>query len=458
MEQNVFNNYCGQKIDLGFVNTEIIFSEEDEKELKSNPKNLDFKCGSGSMLRIEEELGSGGQGTVYTCSHKGFVVKLYKKQFRLESTFRKIQLLVNNNPGSKRLCWPVDIVYYKGKFVGFLMPFVSGKECVYLTTGNMPKVVMRNKKYTKEKQIDMLLQILKEIDLLHSKNILLGDINTRNIIYDNEGDMDITIVDIDSVQIGQFPCVTSTPGYDAPEIVMYRAIKNGKVDENIAKEKDKRGNYLFNNYYHNYYRTLKNEYHAIAVLLFEIMTCGCKPYECQEFGINSDDANDEDIKLCINYEFPYSSIMEKTNNECTRKAIWSHMPSFIKDAFVKTFTGKRRLSPSDWIALFEHYKKLLNDGVISDKDKEAYLSFPENEINYKDLMFLAKIEHFDKGFVMSHVVDRVMKLFKDDDLNKYRSEVAKALSHQQSYSIGKYNFTLVYNIGILKKVKAVADL
>lgn len=460
METDSFSSYFGQKVDFDFTDGPITFSDEEEEAIKKHPERLDLYCGRGSKIELFDEVanGEGGEGTVYNCSFSGFVVKLYNKEFRKISKQKKIQLLIDNNPGSKRLCWPLDTVLYHGKFIGFLMPFVSGKKLDALER-NPKKVMSRFPKYTKEKQIDMIIEILEEVELLHSKTILLGDINTRNIMFDNQGDMGITFVDIDSVQIGQFPCITSSPGYDAPEVIVFRAMKDGTVDEAVAKEKSKEGQYLFNNYYQNFYRTPENEYHALAVLLFRMMTCGASPYDCYDYEFADPDLineNDEDLHLCICHAFPYSSLEGKTKGTCRNKEIWSHMPSFIKEAFVNTFTGKGRLAPKEWITLFEYYKKLLNEGKI--QDAEAHLAFADNEIDYSKVYFSLTQSHTEKGFLMRQAVDGVIKQFKDAELNQHLKEVTEALKHQPIYSVGKYNFTLIYNIGILKKVKAESSL
>ena len=448
--------YFGQKVDLGFQDGNIEFSDDDENLLEKCENNLTLYCGNSSQLYIGESIGDGGEGTVYRCNYSGFVAKIYKKDFRKISTQRKIEKLIKNNPNRKNLCWPIEALYYKDKFVGFLMPLVEGKRAEVLTTGCDKNVIRRCPKYTKDGQIRMILSILREIEYLHSIKILLGDINARNIMFDPQT-LEITLVDIDSVQIEEFPCITSSPGYDAPEVIVYRAMnQQGRIDKKIAKEKDATGAYVYNNYYHNFYRTLENEYHAIAVLLYKLMTNGCMPYSYAEYGYVDLDEGYEDIDLQIDKSFPYTLDRSKLCKYCTRKEIWSHMPSFIKEAFVNTFTGKKRLTTKEWIVLFEHYEKLLRENRIN--DPEAHLAFATKEISYSDVEISLSEEHIDKGFLMTHAVARVMKPFNDENLKSHIIEVAEALKHKPIYMVDRYTFSLVYNIGILKKVKAEMNI
>lgn len=447
--------YFGQKVDLGFKDKKIELSDGDENKIANCSNNLTLSCGSGSSIRVLERIKEGGEGIIYKCSLNGFVVKIYKKEKRNLLIQKKIERMVRNNPNRKSLCWPVDSLYYKSKFVGYLMAEVHGYTLSLLTPRNPKRVIERYPKYKKANQISIILSVLREFSYLHKNKIIIGDVKVDNVMVNNDTG-DITFVDMDSIQIEEFPCIASTKGYDAPEVIAYRAIdKNGKVDLNVAKEMDSEHNYIYNNYYSNIYRTLEIEYHSIAVFLYYFMM-GLFPYQYDEFGKVGEPDEYDDTDLQVQRLFPYSSEKDKTSQYCKNKKTWSHMPSFIKKAFEETFTGKRRLSPDEWIVLFEKYQTLLKENKIN--DPEADSAFPNKEIDYSRLVIPLNEIYVEKGFVMAHAVARVMKSFKDDKLKTYIKEVTEALKHKPIYIVDKYTFSLVYNIGILKKVKGETNV
>lgn len=441
-----FDNFFGQKVDYSFSDALIQFSKAEEENIK---EDVILDCWkTGFRIRIKDEISaSGGQGVVYTSNIDNVVIKIYSPEFRTKYNEKKLQQLVSVSIDNDKICWPQDVLYYNRKFVGFIMPFVRGKNLYSLTT-NSRRIMQKYPDYSRTKQIELIIQILKQFKYLHERNILVGDVKLENIMFDEN--FNITLIDMDSVQAGEFNCETSTPGYDPPEIINF-------YGNNNIKTKLSNGTYSFNQYYRQYYRNLDNEYFTLSVLLYRIIMNGQFPYSYMDWGyIDNGDNQYEDVELCVNKLFAYSENVKNTNSNCSERQIWSQLPSFLKKCFVNCFSKNVRYSPTQWIKVFEHYLGLLKTKKIA--NPECDKAFPENEISYDTVEFSYSKEHEVKGFTMAHAVARLIRHSKSDTLKGYLKEIVQALKQQPQYSIDKYDFVLVYNIGILKKIKIIEGI
>ncbi|MBU2546710.1 MAG: serine/threonine-protein kinase [Gammaproteobacteria bacterium] len=68
-----------------------------------------------------------------------------------------------------------------------------------------------------DKAVKLIYNTFNVVDKLHTARIILGDINPSNLLY-NPKSNDPIIIDIDSVQIGQFKCLVCSPEYIDPLI------------------------------------------------------------------------------------------------------------------------------------------------------------------------------------------------------------------------------------------------
>lgn len=438
-----FDGFFGEKVECDFDYKPIAFTQEENDYLKEGAKLFCLK--SKSYITVEEEISSkGGQGIIYKTSSSYKVIKIYREEYRTKANETKLNLMIEKDLASYGLCWPTDVLYYNNKFVGYIMPYVCGND-LYSLTSNIGRIKRKYPNYNKISQVNLILSFLKQFEYLHNNNILVGDVKLENIMFDSN--YKATLIDLDSVQIGRFACEWSTFGYDSPEIISSRG--KDKLSERFSGDNKV---FVFNQYYKCYYRTLKNEYFAIAVLIYRLLMNGHFPYECGDFGqyFNGDrlsEEEEENLKLCVNFKFAYSNIQSNTNIECKEKELWSNLPSFLKDIFVDCFSLNKRLNPSEWIKVFEKYKAILLDGKISEE------AFPDEEIDYNLVKFSLENEHSEKGFVMENVIKKLIRLINDWDLIDLTKEIANALKNQSEFHIYNYKFKLVYNIGILKKVK-----
>lgn len=443
-ELTQFDNYFGQKVDFGFLSQGALLklSAQEEENLKEGAVLRSVKF--GERVVVGKHLKSGGQGDVYESEDPRYVIKLYTQETRTRLIEKKIKRLIEFQNKNTSICWPVDALEtYGGVFVGFIMPKVVGNTLYRLTT-NPPKVMKNFPQLNRLLQVNMLLEVLEVFRFLHGINVIVGDVKLQNIMFDHQ--YRVTLIDIDSVQVEQFPCDASTEGYDPPEVILSRGIE--KYEEKINDK------YAFNAYYRDFYRTLDNESFALSVLIYRFLMNGYKPYEYRDFGkISDDEVAYNDNELCIKKLFPYGVSLNDTNVSCGEKEIWSHFPSFLKEAFVNCFTYNKRYTDEEWIKLFTRYKHLLESGELNKVDPDCMDPFPEHQANYDAVKFMMTETVERNGFAMWQAVGRIVKALGNSQLRKRTFEIANILKQQPECIIDNYRFQLVYNIGVLKKVK-----
>ncbi len=295
------------------------------------------------MLHLQSVIGEGGEGCVYR-TESSYVAKIYKPECCTAYRLEKLQKMLEANLKYEGICFPVELLKNsKGEFVGYLMEEAPAKYTLKNILG--PAKVKRNcPDLTRLDMIRYSLKILEKFQYLHSQNIVLCDINPKNIlIADPEH---VYFVDTDSYQINDLPCHVGMSEYTAPEL----------------HDKSRRGE--FQNL-SEVLRTKDHDNFAIATVLFQMMMGGKKPYS-QPGECNSVD----DI---LSMHFPYALGEEKRSENLPDgdwRFYWSHMNFDVKEAFVKVFDGSKR-TPDDsfntknrkdaaaWIKVMKGYQRSL---------------------------------------------------------------------------------------------------
>ena len=179
-----------------------------------------------------------------------------------------------------------------------------------------------------------LLKVLDAVRYLHSLNVLLGDINARNILVKSE--RSVFLVDCDSYQVEGFPCPVGMPPYLAPEL-------HGRQLRSTL-------------------RTVEHERFAIATLVFMLLHPGKPPYSHQ--------GGEDPSKNVRKQHFPYPLGEERRSEGVPGGAwrfMWSHLPYYMKEAFHRAFTDGDRLPTEEWIELLGRYDSDLRKGYVSDE-------------------------------------------------------------------------------------------
>lgn len=299
-------------------------------------------------IRLTEKVASGGEGTIYR-TNTNYVAKIYKRENITNLKHEKIRKMVLGQLQCSGICFPVAVVYNLQKqFVGYLMPLAQGKE-LQRSLFIKPIFLKTFPGWKKRDTVELCITILEKIRYLHSRNILMGDINPANILVVSPGE--VYFVDTDSYQIETLPCPVGTINYTAPEIQGRR--------------------------YTDFLRTRGNEHFAVATLLFMIMLPGKAPYAQQGGGDPI-----ENIRS-MNFAYPLGEQGSRDTPEGPWRFIWSHLTYDVKKAFFNTFrqggeysTEQTRLSADDWLKTFRYYLRLLDEGRLRDQDPMSEELFP----------------------------------------------------------------------------------
>ena len=300
---------------------------------------------------LQKQVAVGGEGIIYE-TDSPYVAKIYKPEQLTRRRYEKIKLMIDKQLQYEGICFPQKLLYnQQGEFIGYLMPQAKGDElgsCVF----RKMKLERKFPHWKKRDLVELALTILDKIKYLHQRNIILGDINPKNILVVST--KEAYFVDTDSYQIEDYPCPVGMTTFTAPE----------HQGDGLA--------------YTDYLRKSSDDNFAIATLLFMIMLPGKPPY-AQQGGATSG----ENIRR-MDFSYPLG---EKSNGKTPDgpwRFIWSHLTyKRIKEPFYNTFArdGKnsapeKRLSVYDWIGNFNEYLRLLDTGMMAKKDYMSDWMFP----------------------------------------------------------------------------------
>lgn len=300
------------------------------------------------QIRLLEELGAGGEGSVYKTNDDELVAKIYKPEKITRLRHEKLKLMLTKDIDCAGVCFPTALILNQRKeFVGYLMKAASGRDL-----GKSVFMPMLLKKYfphwNKIDTVQLCVTILKKLKYLHARNIILGDINPYNILVVSP--TEVYFVDTDSYQVEGFICPVGMTLFTPPEL-QYR------------KEYG--------------LRTLGNESFAVATLLFMIMLPGKPPYAMIDgVGIKENIIYGE-------FSYPFQNLRTGKVPKGAWRYCWSHLTYKIKEAFYQTFRHdgtnhdeEKRYDTGYWLKLFEEYLYLLKSGKFSAQDEESLLIFP----------------------------------------------------------------------------------
>ncbi len=282
-------------------------------------------------VRLGEPLGAGGEGACWA-TDGGLACKLYRPDRIIGTLEAKMRLLVEGGCTTPRLCWPRDLVRDPdGRFVGILMDRAEG---VDLQRALFVKPLLEKTfpHWTRRNLVDLALDVVQKVRELHRRNVLLGDLNPRNILADPQGRA--WFVDLDSCQVGGYPCPVGTPTFTPPEI----------------QGRD----------FKTFLRTPEQEQFALATLIFMILLPGKPPYS-QQGGTSPE----ENIRLG---NFPYA-VGEKRSGAVPRgpwRNLFSHLPRALKEAFEGVFNRGDRYPAGRWEELLRQYRHGLEAGIHCD--------------------------------------------------------------------------------------------
>jgi serine/threonine protein kinase len=167
------------------------------------------------MINIDDKflkktpLAEGGEGIIY--EYNDNIIKIYKNNVDKNEKYNKLQLLMNKNLPSNVIA-PIDIVYNKNQFVGFMMKKVEGEEFKRLSN---KKFIQINNIKSKD-VLKMLVDIKNILITLHNQNIFISDLNDCNILFDKN--YNVYFIDCDSWTIDNIQCTVCMDSFKDPHL------------------------------------------------------------------------------------------------------------------------------------------------------------------------------------------------------------------------------------------------
>lgn len=212
----------------------------DSSDYISEPETLHFDYvfspNYGYLALSKEPIYEGGEGSVFR-TYNNMLVKIYKEKHLTYQNYRKLQRMTGEEIYNPSIVWPLDIVYYRSHFLGYVMEEVTEAE-------NMDDLRdIAFDEYTPKDRVEIALEFLKIIDYLHSRDIVVGDLKFDNILV--KSSREIYLIDTGSFQIQDYPCV----------------VYNLEFSEKAYSEEELK----------KALRTKESEYFAINKIIFEIL-------------------------------------------------------------------------------------------------------------------------------------------------------------------------------------------
>lgn len=286
---------------------------------------FDSPTGSGSVV-LESVLGAGAEGTAYAVGGDR-VVKIFDRDHLTRHRREKITLLASRAIRREGICAPIAVVNNTaGEFVGYMLPRASGNE--FRVIMNPRRFLKAFPEWKKADLVEVCISFLEKVSYLHSLNIILGDINPKNVVVGP--DKSVWIIDADSWQLQGYPSPVGTAMFTAAS--------------------------AFGKPYAETLRTREEELFAVATMLFMVLITGQFPYARA--------GSDGDIRRLIadgNFAFQVGERSNRDQPEGNWKYMWSHMPRDLKELFWHTFhrDGDRYASPptaDEWLRVFRQYR------------------------------------------------------------------------------------------------------
>ncbi|BAT54051.1 Serine/Threonine protein kinase with WD40 repeats [Nostoc sp. NIES-3756] len=182
----------------------------------------------GRYISLEKRLASSGEGEVWQTNFSGYLAKIY--HFPKPEHLKKLQLMLANPPEDPTntqnhisIAWVKDLLMDgNGNCVGFIMPAINqAKELLYVYNPQyrLKQAPGFNWYYLHTAAYNLAL-IISE---LHAKGYIVGDINPKNILVNDQGL--ISIIDTDSFQVSDsiegiiYRCAVGLEGFTPPELL-----------------------------------------------------------------------------------------------------------------------------------------------------------------------------------------------------------------------------------------------
>ncbi len=175
----------------------------------------------GKAVELRTKLGEGGEGAVWASPLAGLAIKTYIKGMPLAQVEKLTAMASMAEPSLlAAAAWPTRIVYDAARNpIGFEMPRLFSEKPFHDVIG----MKSRNRIFPNanwQMLVHAAGNLARAFDGLHAKNIVVGDVNSNNVVV--RDDARVLFIDCDSFQIRTlnrtFRCGVGVPDYQPPEL------------------------------------------------------------------------------------------------------------------------------------------------------------------------------------------------------------------------------------------------
>lgn len=289
----------------------------------------------GLIVPLGEPVGVGGEGRVFeVLNEPDLIAKIYHKRPLEEDHVAKLRamLAINASEIASIAAWPRDVLIdtRRKSPVGLLMARVTNAHELHELYGATPRA-----KYFPHAHWHHLILAARNtaaaFDAVHSRGVVVGDVNQGNLLVDAE--MCVRFIDCDSFQITTnrrvFNCPVGTPHFTPPELQSQR----------LSEVK----------------RTPQHDAFGLALLIFHLLFVGRHPFAGRYRG-----QGDMHIEQAIGERrFAFSRHSDETQVDpppcsLTLDDVSPHVAQMFENAFrLDPRSDGKRPTPRDWVVALE---------------------------------------------------------------------------------------------------------
>ena len=280
-------------------------------------------------LRLDKSKAySGGEGVCYK-TYNGLFCKLYFKKHITYVNYKKLQKMVDMGCSCPYISWPLDILYFRNQFVGYVMDELADTRSVD---------DLRDDNFSGFRILDRFVIVrnfLAVIEYLHDRDILVGDMKLDNILV--KPNADVYLIDAGSFQVGDYACNVCHKEYT-------ERIYTGDDLKHIL-------------------RSVREEYFPINKIIFEILMMKGPFYSRDNTEIDGDGSR----------EFTYP--MDPTGLDVAHLPyhlkVWFALSPTMREYFYRYFVEGKVTYVSEWLRELDLYilskQKPATDGAQAQK-------------------------------------------------------------------------------------------
>lgn len=286
---------------------------------------------TNTSVTTTKKLGEGGEGAVFdVAGQSGLVAKIYHPHRLNQSLAAKVIAMTRNPPEDATraslnhvsIAWPIDVLYSGKQFVGYTMPKIKKADDLY----DLLQPQQRAKQHGSLNHRHLYRtarNLAIAMDAIHQKGYVLGDVNFKNALFND--DALITIVDCDSMQVTDAAgvvhrCLVGVPEYTPADL---QGVDFSQVS-----------------------RTKNHDAFGLAVLIFQLLMQGFHPFAGKPRP-GEQEVEQSHIYCISKGIFPYISNLPYEPPRAAPSMLC--LPVLIQQQFERAFTQPNaRPTPKDW--------------------------------------------------------------------------------------------------------------